>query len=142
MLAAGAVPRFGGTKQLADLDGRPLLQHAIDAANAETGLERVVVVLGHEAERIRAAVDLGRAEVVIAEGWDEGQAASLRTGVRAAGDAEAAVVLEHRLFGELLRLRGDMGARDVLAHHRVLEVEMDAEQTDVDTREQLEEMRR
>jgi molybdenum cofactor cytidylyltransferase len=52
------------------------------------------------------------------------------------------VVLEHRLFGELLRLRGDMGARDVLAHHRVVEVEMDAEQTDVDTREQLEEMRR
>jgi molybdenum cofactor cytidylyltransferase len=181
VLAAGAGRRFGGTKQLADLDGRPLLQHAIDAASAETGLDRVVVVLGHEAERIRAAVDLGRAEVVIADGWEEGQAASLRTGVRAAGDTEAAVVLlgdqprptpgavdrvlvargdapavraryggkpghpvvlEHRLFGELLRLRGDMGARDVLAHHRVLEVEMDAEQTDVDTREQLEEMRR
>jgi len=51
------------------------------------------------------------------------------------------VVLEHRLFSELLRLRGDMGARDVLAH-RVKEVEMDAQQTDVDTREQLEEMRR
>jgi CTP:molybdopterin cytidylyltransferase MocA len=37
VLAAGAGRRFGGTKQLADLDGRPLLQHAIDAANAETG---------------------------------------------------------------------------------------------------------
>jgi len=40
----------------------------------------VVLVLGHEAERIRAAVDLGRAEVTLAPGWNEGQAASLRAG--------------------------------------------------------------
>ena len=180
MLAGGAGRRFGATKQLADLDGRPLLQHALDAANNEAGLDRVVVVLGYEAERIRHALELGRAGVAIAEDWEEGQAASLRAGVRAAGNAEAVVVLlgdqprlppaavervlaargpaaavrarygrnpghpvvlERRLFGELLGLRGDQGARDLLAHHRVVEVEMDAAQTDVDTPEQLEEMR-
>jgi len=181
VLAAGAGRRFGGCKQLADLDGRPLLQHALDAANAEEALDRVVVVLGYEAERIRGAVDLGRAEVAVADGWKEGQAASLRAGIRAAGDADAVVVLlgdqprpapgavdrvlaargrapavraryggkpghpvvlEHALFSDLLRLRGDMGARDLLAHHRVTEMEMDTEQADVDTPEQLEEMRR
>ena len=181
VLAAGAGRRFGGTKQLADLDGRPLLQYALDAANAEPALDRVVLVLGHEAERIRAAVDLGRAEVTLAPGWNEGQAASLRAGVQAARDGEAIVVLlgdqphpvpgavdrvlaargehpavraryggkpghpvvlEHALFGDLLRLRGDQGARDLLAQHAVTEVEMDAEQDDVDTPEQLERMRR
>jgi CTP:molybdopterin cytidylyltransferase MocA len=181
VLAAGAGRRFGGTKQLADLDGRPLLQHALDAANAEQGLDSVIVVLGHEADRVRGAVDLGRAEVTIADGWKEGQAASLRAGVRAAGNAEAVVVLlgdqphpvpgavdrvlaargeafavraryggkpghpvvlEHHLFGDLMRLRGDQGARDLLAEHPVTEVEMDAEQHDVDTPEELERMRR
>jgi CTP:molybdopterin cytidylyltransferase MocA len=31
VLAAGAGTRFGGRKQLADLDGRPLLEHALEA---------------------------------------------------------------------------------------------------------------
>jgi len=52
------------------------------------------------------------------------------------------VVLEHALFGDLLRLRGDQGARDLLVQHAVTEVELDAEQDDVDTPEQLERMRR
>ena len=52
------------------------------------------------------------------------------------------VVVEHVLFSDLLRLRGDMGARDLLDHHPVTEVEMDTEQSDVDTPEELEEIRR
>ena len=60
ILAAGAGTRFGAqTKQLADLRGKPLLQHAVDAMNA--ALDRVVVVLGHDAEAIRARVDFGPA---------------------------------------------------------------------------------
>ena len=48
------------------------------------GLERVIVVLGHDADAIRARVDFGAAEVVIAEDWADGQAASLRRGLAAA----------------------------------------------------------
>jgi len=59
ILAAGAGTRFGGTKQLADLRGRPLLEHALEAMTG--ALDRIVVVLGHEAELIRARVDFGRA---------------------------------------------------------------------------------
>ena len=91
ILAAGAGRRFGSTKQLAELRGRPLLAHALDAMLA-AGLERVIVVLGHDADAIRARVDFGAAEVVIAEDWADGQAASLRRGLAAAGAADAVVI--------------------------------------------------
>ena len=182
VLAAGAGTRFGATKQLAELDGRALLQHAVDAANAAAGLDRVVVVLGHEADCVRAAIDPGRAEVVVATDWAEGQSGSLRVGLAAAGDAVDAivvllgdqpyvtqqaiervlaargdapavratydgapghpVVLERSLFAELGALRGDTGARNVLCHCRVTEVEMGSGGDDVDTPEQLEAVRR
>ena len=47
---------MGRPKQLLPLDGRPLLQHVVGAA-AEV-LDDVVLVLGHEAEAIAAALDL------------------------------------------------------------------------------------
>jgi molybdenum cofactor cytidylyltransferase len=59
---------------------------------AVPGLDPVVVVLGHAAAEISAAVDFGAATVVVAADWDEGQSASLKRGVAAAGDAGAAVV--------------------------------------------------
>ncbi len=64
VLAAGAGTRFGDEpKQLAELDGRPLLEWAVRAQCDAPALERVVVVLGSGAARIRDAVDFGRAEV-------------------------------------------------------------------------------
>jgi molybdenum cofactor cytidylyltransferase len=86
LLAAGGATRFGSPKQLAPLHGRPLLQHAIDAALSVPALSPLVVVLGSHAAEIRAVVDVGAAEVAICADWATGQAASLRTGVRALGD--------------------------------------------------------
>ena len=91
MLAAGAGERFGGRKQLAELDGRPLLEHVL-AAMAAAPLDGVVVVLGAQAEEISAGVSLHGARVVICPDWDEGQAASLRAGIGALSGASAAVV--------------------------------------------------
>jgi molybdenum cofactor cytidylyltransferase len=93
VLAAGAGRRFGGAKQLAELGGRPLLQHAVDTACAAAELDRVVVVLGARAAEVRQALDPGRADVVDCDGWEEGLAASLRRGVEEAGDADWVVVL-------------------------------------------------
>jgi molybdenum cofactor cytidylyltransferase len=92
VLAAGEGSRFGGPKQLAELDGRPLLEHALAAIAAVPAIERVVVVLGARAEEIRAQVNLLSAEPVVCASWDEGQAASLRTGLEALGEVDAAVV--------------------------------------------------
>ncbi len=83
VLAAGAGTRYGaGSKLLADLDGRPLLEYAVGAACAVPELERVIVVLGCDAEEILATVQFGRAETLICPDWQDGQAASLRAGAR------------------------------------------------------------
>jgi 2-C-methyl-D-erythritol 4-phosphate cytidylyltransferase len=49
VLAAGAGTRFGGTKQLAELQGRPLLEHAVRTMSLAPDVGRAVVVLGSEA---------------------------------------------------------------------------------------------
>ena len=177
ILAAGAGRRFGSTKQLAELHGRPLLAHALEAMLA-AGLERVIVVLGHDAEAIRARVDFGAADVVIAEDWADGQAASLRRGLAAAGAADAVVITlgdqpfitpqvigaaldqlddydaVRALYGDLPGhpvvlgravldaaggLRGDQGARELLADFRVHQWQAGhlASAVDVDTPEEL-----
>jgi len=92
VLGAGSGSRFGGPKQLAELQGRPLVQWALDAACAATALERVVLVLGAHADAVEAAVSLGRAEIVRCPDWGEGMAASLRCGLEAAAGAEWGVV--------------------------------------------------
>jgi CTP:molybdopterin cytidylyltransferase MocA len=90
VLAAGEGRRFGGTKQLAILRGRPLLEHALEAMAVVTPR---VVVLGHEADKIRRGVNMHGASVVVCEDWEEGQAASLRTGLAALAQCEAVVVV-------------------------------------------------
>ena len=82
VLAAGAGTRFGErSKLLAELDGRPLLEHAIAAQCAVAELDRVAVVLGASAEDILSRVEFMRAEPVVCERWHEGQALSLRRGI-------------------------------------------------------------
>jgi molybdenum cofactor cytidylyltransferase len=92
ILAAGEGRRFGGTKQLAELRGRPLLEYAVESMLSVPAIWPVVVVLGHEADAIRAGTDLGDAEVVVCPDWQRGQAASLRCGIERLGDVDAAVV--------------------------------------------------
>jgi CTP:molybdopterin cytidylyltransferase MocA len=92
VLAAGEGKRFGGCKQVAPLDGRPLLEHAVRAMLAVPAISPVVVVLGAHADAVRAEVDLDGADVVVCERWAEGQSASLKAGVAALGDVEAAVI--------------------------------------------------
>ncbi len=92
ILAAGASRRYGEDKLLVELDGKPLLQHAVDAANA-SGVDDVIVVLGHDSDAVLASVRLGRARAVTNPDHGAGQSTSLRLGIRAASGADAAVVL-------------------------------------------------
>lgn len=93
VLAAGAGRRFGGAKQIAQWRGATLLEWALDAALGVPALDPIVVVLGAHAAEVQAAVDLSPVQVVHAADWEEGQSASLRAGVAALGDVDAALVL-------------------------------------------------
>jgi molybdenum cofactor cytidylyltransferase len=93
VLAAGTSSRLGRPKQLLDLQGKPVLQHVLDAT-AASGLDRIVVVLGHQADRISARVHLPQnGRVVVNPRFEDGQSTSLRAGIEAAGTAEAIMVL-------------------------------------------------
>jgi molybdenum cofactor cytidylyltransferase len=94
VLAAGSGSRFGGTKQAEVLRGKPLVQHAVDTAG-DAGVDEIVVVLGHEALRVRDALALPRrARYVVNERYAEGQSTSLAAGLRALDEtSEAAVIL-------------------------------------------------
>jgi molybdenum cofactor cytidylyltransferase len=126
VLAAGAGRRFGAaTKQLAPLRGRPLLEHAVAAMLAVPALDAVYVVLGHKADEIRAAVALGRAEVVVCAGWESGQAASLRSGVAAAAAADAGAVVVTLGDQPFITPEAIAGAVDRLAGYDAVRVTYD-----------------
>jgi len=94
VLAAGAGTRFGrASKLLADLGGRPLLEHAVEAACAVAELERVVVVLGAFADEVLASVRFGRAEPIMCPEWAQGQSVSLRCGADALKGADKVIVM-------------------------------------------------
>ncbi|HJW60714.1 MAG TPA: nucleotidyltransferase family protein [Actinomycetota bacterium] len=93
VLAAGGSTRMGRPKQLAELDGRPLLAHVLAAA-AEAPLDRVVVALGGAATEVLDRVELGPAEPLVVEGWAAGMGHVLAsTLAQAGGDWRAVVVL-------------------------------------------------
>jgi molybdenum cofactor cytidylyltransferase len=94
VLAAGTSTRFGSPKQLARVRGRTLVQHAVDAATG-AGLDEVIVVLGHEADAVRASLSLPRgARIVQNPRPAEGQSSSLAIGLGSCDpSSEAAIVL-------------------------------------------------
>jgi molybdenum cofactor cytidylyltransferase len=84
VLAAGRGERFsGGTKQVAEVAGLPLVAHAVATA-WEGGASRVLVVVGHDADAVAVAAERGGSiEVVRNDRYAEGQATSLRAGLTA-----------------------------------------------------------
>lgn len=94
VLAAGSARRFGSTKQLVAFRGRPLAQHAVDAL-ASAGIDEIVVVTGHDAERVEEVLALPpQGRFVRNADHATGQSSSLAAGLHdLAADSEGAVVL-------------------------------------------------
>ena len=118
VLAAGAATRFGSPKQLAPLDGRPLLQHPLDAL-AAAGIDDVVVVLGAEAAAIEAAIEWRSERRRINERHRDGLASSLRVGLDAASSAATEAVLV--VLGDQPGLRPEV-VREVVAGARATDL--------------------
>jgi len=87
VLAAGAGRRFGGSKLLARLDGRTLIQWAV--ANAlDTPIDHCFVVIGSDGSAVETSARLGvpddpRLRFIVANDAAEGLSASLNAGIRA-----------------------------------------------------------
>ncbi len=92
VLAAGGSSRMGGPKQLIELDGKTLLRRAVETAIAsQVGF--VVVVLGHQWERMALETEGLDVKIVVNPEWHVGMSSSLRAGLQALPDtAEAALI--------------------------------------------------
>jgi molybdenum cofactor cytidylyltransferase len=112
VLAAGAATRFGRQKQVARLDGMPLLEHALLAMTAST-VGRVVVMLGSAADEIVSEVNLHGAEPLVCSRWEEGQSASLACGLAELAACEAVVVT----LGDQPRMSPDAIRRVIAARN-------------------------
>jgi molybdenum cofactor cytidylyltransferase len=89
VLAAGASSRFGSNKLLADLGGRPVLQHVLDAV-AAAGLGDAVVVLGDSHGAVEAAIRWRGERIVVNKRPQDGLSSSVRIGLDAAAEDPAA----------------------------------------------------
>lgn len=92
VLAAGGSTRLGQPKQLAPLAGRPALAYTLDALR-QSSVDRIVLVLGHQAEAVRAALDLTGVTVVQNDAYAEGQSTSVLAGIKSLGDDVGAALM-------------------------------------------------
>jgi CDP-L-myo-inositol myo-inositolphosphotransferase len=108
VLAAGRSERLesvtgGGSKALLRLGGLSLVERAVRSLLA-AGLERVLVVVGHDAGSVAAVVGRlgrGRVRVVHADRWSDGNGASLAAAQsEVQGQALFVLVAADHIFGE------------------------------------------
>lgn len=113
ILAAGSSSRMGSGrhKLLLTLDERPVLAHVIEAALASQA-RPIVVVLGHEAGKVRAnvATHLARPHIIAIENPDYllGMSTSMRVGVATLLKGKAAEV-EQRMGQDEDKEKGQRG---------------------------------
>lgn len=113
LLAAGESTRMGDLKALLDWGGRPLIAHQV-AELLAGGVDQVVVVLGHEAGRLRAHLpDDPRVVVATNPDYRQGRSTSIRTGLVALAPDIAAFLVVN-----VDQPTGREVIRDLIAAHR------------------------
>jgi len=97
VLAAGKSSRMGENKLLLDVEGKPLICHVVDRA-LTLDLSEVIVVLGHQAEKVRLALAGRPVRFVMAEDYETGMSASLKAGIAALSPTSTAAFV---LLGDM-----------------------------------------
>jgi molybdenum cofactor cytidylyltransferase len=107
VLAAGASKRFGRNKLLLSWEGESLARRAARIA-LEARLDPVVVVLGHEAERVAKELAGVPVRTVVNPAHEKGMNTSLAAGVAALPPEPSAAVV---LLADMPRVTAEMVAR-------------------------------
>lgn len=80
VLCAGASSRMGKPKALLDFGGKPALTRILETAR-KAGVHKLLVVLGKQADEIRAGADLAGCQVLINPEPERGQLSSIQLGM-------------------------------------------------------------
>ncbi len=107
VLAAGESSRMGRDKALVEYRGKTFLD-TILANLRQSGIFRIVVVLGYHAAEIQRQADLSGVEVIVNAAYRQGQTSSLQAGLQAlaAADIDGALLslVDHPAAGpEVMR---------------------------------------
>jgi len=93
VLAAGKSTRFGKNKLLHKIGGRTVIGRVVKSALGSEA-DEVILVVGHDAERVGREVSGAECKLVYNSAFEEGQSSSVKVGVTsAAEDSEAAMIL-------------------------------------------------
>ncbi len=93
LLAAGTSSRYGdANKLLATVDGEPIVRNATRTL-VRSNCDGVTVVLGYEAEGVRAVLADLDVSTTVNDAYDHGQSSSVRRGAHIARDRNADAVL-------------------------------------------------
>lgn len=108
VLAAGQSTRFGSSKMIAPVNGRPMVQHALLAAQIACK-GAVHLVVGHDnAAIVNAAAGIGDQSIVnriiVNPAFARGIGTSIAAGVRACRDRADAILI---LLGDQALIKGD-----------------------------------
>jgi molybdenum cofactor cytidylyltransferase len=93
ILAAGKSTRMKENKLLLKLDGETLIERVVKTAKGSSA-DEVIVVLGHEAEKVREQLVKLDCKLVVNENYMRGQSESVKVGLAAVlSSAEAVMIL-------------------------------------------------
>ena len=92
VLAAGKSTRMGANKLLADLGGKPLMRHCVEALLA-SNVNEIIVVTGNEAEGVKDALKPLAVSFIHNPQFAEGLSTSLKCGIDAIrADADGVLI--------------------------------------------------
>jgi len=96
LLAAGSSSRMGRSKQLLEINGKPLLLHSAKAAIG-SGASNVIVILGANEQPHREIIRELPVNIIVNHYWKSGMGSSIKVGlnylIRKSSETEAVIIM-------------------------------------------------
>ena len=92
VLAAGMSTRMGQNKLLLPFKNKPLIAHAVDILLASE-VNEIVVVLGHEAEKVGSEIEVKPVRLIQNPNYQQGLSTSVRAGIEAVSHRAEGVMI-------------------------------------------------